>query len=41
MHGIEAVEAVRLKFEALDPVMDERVRRQWAAAEAMAALLKA
>jgi hypothetical protein len=29
-----AVEVVREKFEALEPVMDERMRRLWAAAEA-------
>jgi hypothetical protein len=28
------IEGIRHKFEALVPVMDERVRRQWAAAEA-------
>jgi hypothetical protein len=28
--------ALRTKFEALLPVMDERIRRQWAAAEALA-----
>jgi len=31
-----SVPALRTKFEALFPVMDERVRRQWAAAEALA-----
>src|SRR5579862_8685636 len=31
------VEAMRVRFEALGPVMDERVRRQWAGAEATAA----
>jgi hypothetical protein len=30
------VKKVQGKFAALDPVMDERVRRQWAASEAMA-----
>lgn len=29
-------EGIRRKFVALDPVMDERVRRQWAASEAIA-----
>jgi hypothetical protein len=31
-----SIPALRTKFEALLPVMDERVRRQWAAAEAIA-----
>jgi Rhodopirellula transposase DDE domain len=31
-----SIPALRTKFEALLPVMDERVRRQWAAAEALA-----
>jgi hypothetical protein len=31
-----SIPALRTKFEALQPVMDERVRRQWAAAEALA-----
>ena len=31
-----SIPALRTKFEALFPVMDERVRRQWAAAEALA-----
>jgi len=30
------IEAVRLKYERLSPIMDERMRRQWAAAEALA-----
>src|SRR4051812_11165784 len=30
------VEAVRRKFELLGPLMNERMRRHWAAAEAMA-----
>jgi hypothetical protein len=29
--------AIRLRFEALDPVLDERGRRRFAAAEALAA----
>jgi len=29
-------EGIRRKFEALEPVLDERSRRQWAGAEAMA-----
>ena len=36
MPDAKAAEGIRLKFKSLDPVMDERVRRQWAAAEAMA-----
>jgi transposase len=36
MHDAAVVKKVRGKFAALDPVMDERVRRQWAASEAMA-----
>jgi hypothetical protein len=34
MHDATAAEGIRRKFKALDPVMDERVRRQWAASEA-------
>src|SRR5438874_2499691 len=34
MHDASIGEGVRLKFAALEPVMDERVRRQWAASEA-------
>jgi Rhodopirellula transposase DDE domain len=34
MHDATAAEGIRQKFRALDPVMDERVRRQWAASEA-------
>ena len=33
---IAAIERIRRKFQALTMVMDERMRRQWAAAEAMA-----
>jgi transposase len=36
MHDAAVVKKVRGKFAALDPVMDERLRRQWAASEAMA-----
>jgi transposase len=36
MRDAAVVKKVRGKFAALDPVMDERVRRQWAAAEALA-----
>jgi Rhodopirellula transposase DDE domain len=34
MHDARVAEGIRRKFRALDPVMDERVRRQWAASEA-------
>jgi len=36
MKKITAIERIRQKFLALSPVMDERMRRQWAAAEASA-----
>jgi DNA-binding phage protein len=36
MHDAKVAERIRIKFNALSPVMDERVRRQWAATEAMA-----
>ena len=36
MHDANTLERIREKFAALDPVMDERVRRQWAASEAIA-----
>jgi hypothetical protein len=36
MHDAIATEGIRRKFEALEPVLDERARRQWAGAEAMA-----
>src|SRR5580704_182050 len=36
MHDAMVAEGIRLKFKSLDPVMDERVRRHWAATEAMA-----
>ncbi|HEX4022401.1 MAG TPA: ISAzo13 family transposase [Acidobacteriaceae bacterium] len=35
MHDAAAAERIRRKFQALTVVMDERMRRQWAAAEAM------
>src|SRR5580704_2957202 len=35
MHDAAAIERIRRKFLALTVVMDERMRRQWAAAEAM------
>jgi hypothetical protein len=34
MHDAAAIEGIRRKFQALTVVMDERMRRQWAAAEA-------
>src|ERR1700723_1287634 len=34
MHDAAASEGIRRKFQALTMVMDERMRRQWAAAEA-------
>jgi hypothetical protein len=34
MHDAHVSEGIRSKFLALDPVMDERMRRQWAASEA-------
>jgi hypothetical protein len=34
MHDASVAEGIRLKFVALDSVMDERLRRQWAASEA-------
>ena len=34
MHDAVIAEGIRRKFISLDPVMDERVRRQWAASEA-------
>jgi hypothetical protein len=36
MHDARTIEGIRQKFLALSPVMDERMRRQWAAAEAAA-----
>lgn len=35
MHDATVAEGIRRKYEALEPVLDERARRQWAAAEAM------
>jgi hypothetical protein len=34
MHGANQIERIRRKFAALDAVLDERARRQWAGAEA-------
>jgi Rhodopirellula transposase DDE domain len=36
MHDAAAIERIQQKYGALDPVMDERLRRQWAASEANA-----
>ena len=36
MEDAALIERIRQKFKSLGPVMDERVRRQWAAAEATA-----
>lgn len=36
MHDAATIERIRSKYLALAPVMDERVRRQWAASEAVA-----
>ena len=36
MQDAATIERIRAKYIALSPVMDERVRRHWAAAEAMA-----
>jgi hypothetical protein len=36
MQDANTLERIRQKFTALDPIMDERVRRQWAASEAVA-----
>jgi hypothetical protein len=36
MQDAALIERIRQKFKSLGPVMDERVRRQWAAAEATA-----
>ena len=35
MHDARIIERIRRKFQALAPVLDERARRQWAAAEAL------
>jgi len=37
MQDATQAERIRRKYEALSPLLDERVRRQWAAAEAIAA----
>jgi Rhodopirellula transposase DDE domain len=34
MHDAHTIEQIRRKFDVLGPLMDERMRRQWAAAEA-------
>lgn len=34
MHDAETIEGIRQKYIGLSPVMDERMRRQWAASEA-------
>ena len=36
MQDAAAIERIRSKYTALEPVMDERMRRQWAASEAVA-----
>jgi hypothetical protein len=36
MHNATAIQQIETKFESLAPLMDERMRRQWAAAEAEA-----
>ncbi len=36
MPAKETIEGIRQKYVALSPVMDERMRRQWAASEASA-----
>jgi hypothetical protein len=36
MHDANTLERIRQKFASLGPIMDERVRRQWAASEAIA-----
>ena len=35
MHDASILERIRRKFQALAPVMDERIRRHWAASEAL------
>jgi hypothetical protein len=35
MHDAQVIERIRRKFQALTPLLDERSRRQWAAAEAL------
>jgi len=34
MHDATVAEGIRLKFQSLGPVMNEQVRRMWAASEA-------
>ena len=34
MQDAQAIERIRTKYRSLEPEMDERLRRQWAAAEA-------
>lgn len=34
MQDIQVIARIRAKFQSLQPEMDERLRRQWAAAEA-------
>jgi hypothetical protein len=36
MHDASTIQGLRIKYTTLCPVMDERVRRQWAASEALA-----
>ncbi|HLA40724.1 MAG TPA: ISAzo13 family transposase, partial [Candidatus Glassbacteria bacterium] len=36
MHNQQRIDGIRQKFVSLSPVMDERMRRQWAASEAAA-----
>ena len=36
MQDATLIERIRQKYQSLSPVLDERVRRQWAAAEAEA-----
>ena len=36
MQDADAIQRMKLKFQALGPLLDERLRRQWAAAEATA-----
>ena len=35
MQDEEAIGMIRIRYTALSPVLDERARRQWAAAEAL------
>src|ERR671938_170835 len=36
MHDATTIQGLRAKYEALQPLLDERLRRQWAATEARA-----